>query len=560
MRHVTAQQLSAFLDGALSGVSRELVTRHLAACADCRERHALWHIYDEVLQRVLSWEPNERTMEEASARVELALTAERRGMAPPEFTSVLHPVIVSPNPSSPSASGLFPTLPPIASAAPYAPQPAPSQMAPQPPPMPYAPPPPLARIAPPPAPAPAPAPPPVQINIVPSANAYPLDPPEVTPAPPQALRPYPGSPPQIAPAAPPAAPPQWYPPPQGYLPPPASQHYAPPPQGYAPPPASQQYGPPPPHGYAPAAAPQQWYAPPPPQGYSPPIAVHENLRPHAPAHAPAHAAPWATMPVPEKKSHWGRWLAVAAALVAILVLASPWLPDVIRIHVPENDAAPTVELVRRDPPAATDPQLAERTTSTPPVEPYRALPVTADSTQAKSETSTVAHADSVIPPPAPVAVAPVKPAPRPRPHAPAHTRTPRVASDESRSEDEGGSAAGVEHSMTFIPVQTKTEVQLSPSQPSTAPAPSTDTVGDQSLPLLCGLVADESGAPIEGARVQVMQPSLTVRTDKRGRFCVALPAGEHTFLVDATGYSAVTRGVELSGGTFETRVTLAAAH
>jgi len=559
VRHVTAQQLSAFLDGALSGVSRELVTRHLAACADCRERHALWHIYDEVLQRVLSWEPNERTMEEASARVELTLTAERRGMAPPEFTSVLHPVIVSPGPASPSASGLFPTLPPITNPASYA---APAQgrsAPPSPPPMPYAPPPPLARIAPPPAPAPAPAPPPVQIGIVPSANAYPLDPPEAaTPAP----RPYAAPPPHIAPAAPPASPPQWYaPPPQAYVPPPASQQYGPP-QGYGPPPALPQYGPPPAQGYAPPPAPQQWYAPPPPPGYAPPISAHEDLRPHAPAHAPAHAAPWATMPVPEKKSPWGRWLLVAAALVAILVLLSPWLPDVIRIRVPENHDAPTVELVRRDAPAATDPQvqLAERTSSTPPVEPYRALPAGADSAKSAVAAAPVAHTDSVIPPPPAVAAVPVKPAVTPKPHAPAHARTPRVATDETQSEDEGGSAAGVEHSMTFIPVQTKTEVQLSPSQPAPAAAPSTDTVGDQSLPLLCGLVSDESGAPVEGARVQVMQPSLTVRTDKRGRFCVALPAGEHTFLVDASGYSAVTRGVELTSGTFETHITLAAAH
>src|SRR6185503_15380338 len=155
-RHVTAQQLSAFLDGALSGVSRELVTRHLAACADCRERHALWHIYDEVLQRVLSWEPDEHTMEQASARVELALTAERRGLAPPEFTSVLNPVSAA-GPSSPSTSGMFP----------------------------------------------APPPPPVNIHITPSANSYPLDPPEFAPPPaPQA--------PYMAPVAPPApAPPQW---------------------------------------------------------------------------------------------------------------------------------------------------------------------------------------------------------------------------------------------------------------------------------------------------------------------------------------------------------------
>ena len=118
--------------------------------------------------------------------------------------------------------------------------------------------------------------------------------------------------------------------------------------------------------------------------------------------------------------------------------------------------------------------------------------------------------------------------------------------------------------MTFIPVQTRTEVTLSSTRPSSTPgtpAPAaTDTVGDASLPLLCGEVVDESGAPIEGARVQLTSPPLTIRTDKRGRFCVACPAGERTFLVDAPGFTPVTRGVELTGATFETHITLSAAH
>jgi len=108
----------------------------------------------------------------------------------------------------------------------------------------------------------------------------------------------------------------------------------------------------------------------------------------------------------------------------------------------------------------------------------------------------------------------------------------------------------------------KTEVHLSSTQPkpAAAAAPAADSAADASMPLLCGEVLDESGAPIEGARVRLTAPPLTVRTDKRGRFCVACPAGERTFLVDAPGFVAVTRGVELTDGTFETHITLAAEH
>ena len=497
MRHVTAQQLSAFLDGALAGVSRELVTRHLAACADCRERHALWHIYDEVLQRLLSWEPNERTMEEASARVELTLTAERRGLPPPEFTSVLHPVIAS-TPglgASPSASGLFPALPPVA------------------PPPPAAPPAPVASAPPPPAPPPSHVP----FMPVPSAQAYPLDPPAMTP---------------------PAAPP----PPVATVP----QYAAP-----SPPPA--------------AAA--QWYTPPSPPGYSPPISVYEDLRPHA----EPSAVRWASVPLPRKRRRVGRLLLVCAGLLAAVLLASPWLPDVIRIRLPEEwgPRVPRVEFVRHDvPPAAPvatapDPRvrLAERTSSEPPLVPYRALPVPADSAAARSTPADAPQADSVVRPPA----LPLTEHTAAKTHvparSPAHARPRPAPREQTPEEDESGTAAGAEHSMTFVPIQVKTEVQLSSSQPSPPPpaAAAADTAGDQALPLLCGVVVDESGAPIEGARVQVMAPALTIRTDKRGRFCVALPAGERTFLVDAAGYAPVTRGVELSGPTFETHITLAAA-
>ena len=525
MRHVTVQQLSAFIDGALAGVSRELVTRHLAACADCRERHALWHIYDEVLQRVLSWEPNERTMEEASARVELTLTAERRGLPPPEFTSVLQPVIAStPDPAaSARASALFPTLPPIASppaaaappprapAPPPPPMPAPVASAPQPPPPPpvasvptYSPPPPVVN-------APvysAPPPPPIPPSPVSSALSYPLDP-------------Y-GS---VAPD-------------------PASQGAPPPPRAHNP-----------------------YLPPPPPPGHAAPISVYEDLRARAEAPGPQ----WASVPLPGRKKRRHRLLALCGILLALVIIATPWMPDVIRIRMPESwePRVPRVEFVRHgngaEPPAnasaALDPRLSERTNSEPPQVPYRELPAVGDSVTASPaaiDTPAAAPApppvERVTAPPPPVAAATPAPARKPKP------KPVRPAPPPPAEEEETGTA-GAEHSMTFIPVQTKTEVILTPTRSSSAPPPpAADTVGDASLPLLCGEVLDESGAPIEGARIRLTSPPLTIRTDKRGRFCVACPAGERTFLVDAEGFTPVTRGVELSGATFETHITLSAAH
>jgi len=192
--------------------------------------------------------------------------------------------------------------------------------------------------------------------------------------------------------------------------------------------------------------------------------------------------------------------------------------------------------------------------------PYRELPAVVDSVAASP-----AAIDTPVAAPAPAPpVETVSPPPPIARSAPARKPKPARArpTPPPPDEDETGTA-GAEHSMTFIPVQTRTEVTLSSTRPSSAPgapAPAaTDTVGDASLPLLCGEVVDESGAPIEGARVQLTSPPLTIRTDKRGRFCVACPAGERTFLVDAPGFTPVTRGVELTGATFETHITLSPA-
>ena len=95
------QQLSAFIDSALSGVSRELVTRHLAACGACRDKHAAWKAADEALRQALAWTPNERTLEAWSSRVEMCITAERKGLPVPEFTPTLLPEIAPVTPTSP---------------------------------------------------------------------------------------------------------------------------------------------------------------------------------------------------------------------------------------------------------------------------------------------------------------------------------------------------------------------------------------------------------------------------------------------------------------------------
>jgi hypothetical protein len=93
-------------------------------------------------------------------------------------------------------------------------------------------------------------------------------------------------------------------------------------------------------------------------------------------------------------------------------------------------------------------------------------------------------------------------------------------------------------------VQVKTEVTLSSTRPSSAPA--TDTVGRcvAAAPLreVVTSRARRSRAPACSSR----RPRSRSAPSKRGRFCVACPAGERTFLVDAPGFTPVTRGVELN--------------
>jgi hypothetical protein len=105
---------------------------------------------------------------------------------------------------------------------------------------------------------------------------------------------------------------------------------------------------------------------------------------------------------------------------------------------------------------------------------------------------------------------------------------------------------------TIIPVRVSKTVRLSSPASRKPPEPE----GDERWPLLCGEVIDAAGHPVEGARVQLVSFRLTVRTDRRGRFCVACPPGVHSLRVEASGLPVVNRTVALSGELVETRIAL----
>ncbi len=83
MNHLTVQQLSASLDGAVTGPSLELVVRHLSACQECRDRQARLARHDDALRRLLAPEPSEAFLEDLGTRAEDIAVAIARGLPPP---------------------------------------------------------------------------------------------------------------------------------------------------------------------------------------------------------------------------------------------------------------------------------------------------------------------------------------------------------------------------------------------------------------------------------------------------------------------------------------------
>ncbi len=101
MNHLTAQQLSASLDGALTGPSLELVVRHLAGCHECRDRQARFARHDDVLRRLLAMDPHEFYLDDLSHRAEDIAVAISRGLPPPNMLTST-PLIGEEDPNLPA--------------------------------------------------------------------------------------------------------------------------------------------------------------------------------------------------------------------------------------------------------------------------------------------------------------------------------------------------------------------------------------------------------------------------------------------------------------------------
>ncbi len=101
MNHLTVQQLSASLDGALTGPSLELVVRHLAGCHECRDRQARLARHDDALRRLLALDPHEFFLDDLMRRAEAIVVAISRGLpAPTMVTSA--PLIGEEDPNAPA--------------------------------------------------------------------------------------------------------------------------------------------------------------------------------------------------------------------------------------------------------------------------------------------------------------------------------------------------------------------------------------------------------------------------------------------------------------------------
>ena len=776
------QQLSAFIDSALSGVSRELVTRHLAACGACRDKHAAWKAADESLRQALAWTPNERTLEGWSSRVEMCITAERKGLPVPEFTPTLLPVIAPVTPTSlprmrellESARGTMfshargpaaakPAEPSAAGTPSEAPRPA--GQAPEP----------VRASAPSEQSEPAPEPahdampdPPVaaaeaeaatETEIIaeaenPTAQAPELDAetaaiaaddsaspgeaaplfgedtqaepeleaagvaePDIEDRPELVTEPEEETEPELEPrlqlepvfVAEPEAPdedepeivagprlqiesvfvpepetptvpvsfagprlqiePVFVPEPEApteavrvsdvYAEQQTELAFVPEPDAPAEPdpvlvaepdtrdepemvaepetPAEPEpvlvaepelqielafvaeqealAEPVPefvsePETHVPSVSRQELPVPTPSPAREPePVAVSESRPANRSSHAtdrdpflllkdlkplPEWSVPELAMPVAEgatpsregahesavmdakqaRRRRDIRSLLVACSVLLIVVLTSAYMPEVIRIPLPERWRLrlPRVEFVRRGPTPAEDAasaraaalRLAARQPVVPelvPPDPSPApvAPRTSQDSAAASSANVVTGAEATL---APAATADAAPTVAPTaasgtpergvPATPTPARTTLASPTGSPAPVEATPALVPDSPATIIPVRITKSVRLSNPPARKPPEPE----GDEQWPLLCGEVIDSEGRPVEGARVQLVSFSLTVRTDRRGRFCVACPPGVRSLRVEATGLRVVNRTVELSGEMVETRIAL----
>jgi hypothetical protein len=101
VKHLTSHQLCAFLDDALVGAPDDQTARHLASCAMCRSRYEAWCHVDDSLRELLGQTPDEHAMEQRTSWVEIAVSAERKGLPAPEFGELRIPLPAAVSPAVP---------------------------------------------------------------------------------------------------------------------------------------------------------------------------------------------------------------------------------------------------------------------------------------------------------------------------------------------------------------------------------------------------------------------------------------------------------------------------
>ncbi|TMA29944.1 MAG: hypothetical protein E6J87_19215, partial [Deltaproteobacteria bacterium] len=107
--HLSVQDLSASLDGVLSGPALEQLVAHLAGCHACRDAQSRLAKHDDALRRLLAHDPDDRTMDELARRSETLVAAIVRGTPePPIVTSA--PLAEEEDPDAPLEPPLAPDL------------------------------------------------------------------------------------------------------------------------------------------------------------------------------------------------------------------------------------------------------------------------------------------------------------------------------------------------------------------------------------------------------------------------------------------------------------------
>jgi hypothetical protein len=107
-----------------------------------------------------------------------------------------------------------------------------------------------------------------------------------------------------------------------------------------------------------------------------------------------------------------------------------------------------------------------------------------------------------------------------------------------------------------VPTVTPKTTPTTTTSTSTHGKPVVTATDDSHWLQSCGVVVDGKGQPIAGAQITVTEIALTLRTDAQGRFCIAAPAGPQHLLIDAPGFTQVRQSVRFAQGSPDLRLQL----